>query len=62
MGLSFQDVLAIIAQQRRDYLVVYQSNSSPTHDKKYAFHALLALKKLEEEIKIRNDGSKTKIW
>lgn len=62
MGLSYQDILAIIAKQRREYIAVHQSSSSPAHEKKYAIYALFILKKLEEEIKEKNDRSKTQGW
>tara|TARA_R100000008_G_scaffold11231_1_gene5617 strand:- start:1029 stop:1202 length:174 start_codon:yes stop_codon:yes gene_type:complete len=54
MGLSAKEIMEMINRLQSDYYDLYKSND-PTANKKFAFHALLTLKKLKEQIKNARD-------
>jgi len=62
MGRSFEDIMGIINQHELDYYRIYKSPTTRQRDKKFAFHALLALKKLKREIKNENVRNKDQGW
>ena len=51
MELSHKEIMDVIIQQELDHYRIYKSPTAPQHNKKFAFCALLALKKLKKEIK-----------
>lgn len=61
MGCSYKDVMGIINQHELDYYRIYKSPDA-YRDKKFAFHALLALKKLKREIENKNVRNKDQGW
>ena len=63
MELSHKEIMDVIIQQELDHYRIYKSPTAPQHNKKFAFCALLALKKLKKEIKNKeNAGNKNKGW
>tara|TARA_R100000808_G_C2136117_1_gene144451 strand:- start:781 stop:948 length:168 start_codon:yes stop_codon:yes gene_type:complete len=55
MGVSFKEVLDVINREESEYYRIYKNPNSNPSNKKFAFHAILTLKKLKEKIKnVRN--------